>query len=93
VIKMGNKKVFALSYDAQSAAYFDTECINQGGYVLKKFTDGYRYYPLGSKMTYVSRTSNVTEIGIHIFTDYFLQLQRFIDKGKKAKVIPFSHRL
>jgi len=87
---MGNKRVFELSYNAQSAACFDTECIRQGGYILKRFTDGYRYFPLGSKTTFVARSENVTEIGVHILTDHFLQPQKFIDKGKKAKVIPFG---
>ncbi|MDO7786622.1 hypothetical protein [Desulforamulus aquiferis] len=63
--------VYKFSYDAHIAACFDPECLRQSGYKLKKFKDGYRYYPIDSNQTYVVRNQQTIELGEHISTFYW----------------------
>ncbi|OPX89878.1 MAG: hypothetical protein A4E53_01393 [Pelotomaculum sp. PtaB.Bin104] len=68
---MRNDIVYRIAYDAHIAAYLDPECHRRSGYKLKKFEDGYRYYPIGTKKTYIVRNSQVVELGQHISTIYW----------------------
>lgn len=74
---MRNEMVFKYSYDAHIAACFDPKCLQRSGYKLKKFVDGYRYYPIGRKRTYVIRNSQIVELGQHISTYYWSERLRY----------------
>lgn len=86
---MGKDVVFRFSYDAHLAACFDLRCLQKSGYKLKKYVDGYRYYPIGSKHTYVIRNPQVIEVGQHVST-YYWSGQRNSRNRFNCLVIPFK---
>lgn len=73
-VVMKSNMFFKFSYDAHIAACFDPECLQRGGYKLMKFSDGYRYYPIGSKRIFVIKNDQVVELGQHMAT-YFWCVQ------------------
>ena len=89
---MRNDLVFKNSYDAHIAAYFDPESLQKSGYQLKKFIDGYRYYPINKKQAYVIRNSQVVELGQHVSTYYWSGESKFPNQSK-CLIIPFSHTI
>ena len=86
---MSNDFVFKLSYDARIAAFFDPECLQRGGYILKKFSDGYRYYPLGSHQAHAVKNSKVVELGQHISTFYWSRQSPARNKSN-CRIISFK---
>lgn len=89
---MHNDPVFALSNNARIAAFLDPECLKRGGYILKKFTDGYRYYPIGSKQTYVLKNSKVIELGQHVSTFYWSNPSKD-EIPSNCVIIPFKGKM
>ena len=89
---MGKDLVFKFSYDAHIAACFDPECLRRSGYKLKKFADGYRYYPIGSKRTFVKRNAQVVELGLHISTYFWCNKSRFRSQSD-CSVILFKNKV
>lgn len=89
---MENKLVFKRPCNARTAAFFDRECFQKGGYILKKFADGYRYFPLGSNQTYVRRNWQVVELGQHVSIFYWSSQipARSYKKRIDCLVIPFK---
>jgi hypothetical protein len=84
--------VFKLPSNARIEAFFDPDCYQQGGYILKKFADGYRYFPLGCQRTYVVRSPHIIELGQHISTFYWWSRQSDTKKQTNCKVIPFNSK-
>ena len=80
--------VFKRSREAQLSAFFDPEC-KGSGYKLKKFKDGYRYFPLGNKKTYVIRNAQIAELGQHILTCYWSCHLRTVNEFK-CIILPFK---
>lgn len=89
---MNNDPVFKLPNNARIAAFLDPECFKRGGYILKRFTDGYRYYPIGSKQTYVRRDSEVIELGQHVSTFYWSRPSKD-EISTNCIVIPFKRKM
>lgn len=84
--------VFKRSKEALLNAFFDPECHEKRGYNLKKFEDGYRYYPLGCKKTYLIRNTQIFELGQHILTFYWSG-QTNSGKRFNCLVIPFNKKV
>lgn len=88
---MRNDLVFKNSYDAHISACFDPECLHRNGYKLKKYLDGYRYYPIGIKQTYVIRSSQVVELGQYISTFYWSSGMSNSLNDSECLIIPFRY--
>ncbi|MEG6615260.1 hypothetical protein V6C27_02305 [Peptococcaceae bacterium 1198_IL3148] len=84
--------VFRLPSNARKKAFFDPDCYQQGGYILKKFSDGYRYFPLGSQQTYVVRNPQLIELGQHVSTFYWWSRQSDVQIQTNCKIISFDRK-
>lgn len=84
--------VFKHPSNARKEAFFDPECYQKGGYILKKFSDGYRYFPLDSQKTYVIRNSQVVELGQYISTFYWWLRHSETETRSQSncRVVPFK---
>lgn len=70
---MGEENLFKTASEARLKGLCDARCAVRGGFIVKKFAVGYKYFPLGERSPYLAEGNNMAELGEYEGTYYHLK--------------------
>lgn len=86
--------LFKTASEARLEGLCDVKCAFQGGFIVKRFNEGYKYFPLKDKAPYLVRSGKIVELGEYVGTYCHLKteigLLTKLNKKKGGIVVPMK---